>query len=190
MFFLFNLLQRLKIKIYTEFKLRKVKQKGKMIHVIPTLSIRNPQYFTIGDKCYFGPGCRLEAWDEYLGERFNPKIEIGVDVRINSTCHIGCINHIQIGENVLLGSHVVILDHNHGKATKEESYLHPSERPLYSKGEVVIGKNCWLGENVCVLAGVHIGDNCIVGANSVVTKDMPPNSVIAGNPATVVKKIV
>ena len=51
---------------------------------------KNPQYFTIGDDCYFGPDCRIEAWDSYLDDTFNPMIVFGNDVRINSTCHIGC----------------------------------------------------------------------------------------------------
>ena len=64
-----------------------------------------------------------------------------------------------------------------------------NERPLYSKGSVVIGNNVWLGNNVCVMPGVTIGDGAIIGANSVVTHDVPAYAVAAGIPARVVKRL-
>ena len=174
--------------IYAKWKYRRA-QTGKKITASLKLSLRNPQYFSIGDYCYFGPNCRIEAWDYYKDKHYTPQILIGKDVRINSTCHIGAINKIRIGNSCLLGSHVMIIDHSHGKSTWEDIEKHPSERDLYSKGEVVIGDRCWLGENVCILPGVHIGVGCIIGANAVVTKDIPDYSVAAGNPAKVVKTI-
>ena len=153
------------------------------------LYVKNPQHCIVGDKCYFGPGCRIEAWDSYQGDTFTPEIIFGKDVRINSTCHIGSINRVKIGDQTLLGSHVMIIDHSHGKNSPEELSIHPSERRLYSKGEVVVGSRCWLCENSVILPGVHIGDESIVAANAVVTKDVPARCVVAGNPATVVKRI-
>ena len=153
------------------------------------LAVKNPKYCFVGDECYFGPGCRIEAWDNYQGDKFTPEIIFGKDVRINSSCHIGSINRIKIGDQTLLGSDVMIIDHSHGKNSPEELSIHPSERRLYSKGEVVIGSRCWLCENSVILPGVHIGDESIVAANAVVTKDVPPRCVVAGNPATVVKRM-
>ena len=65
----------------------------------------------------------------------------------------------------------------------------PSLRPLFSKGEVVIEDNVWVGEGVVILPGVSIGQNSVIGANSVVTKSFPKNSVIGGNPARLIKII-
>lgn len=186
---IYRKLRRAWRKSYTYLKLKNVGKCGRNVTVIPEMQLMNPQYICIGDDCYFGPGCRIEAWDAYNDKHFSPKIEFGNDVRINSDCHIGCIRHIRIGDQTLLGSHVMIIDHSHGCMSKEEAAVHPSLRDLFSKGEVVIGKRCWIGENACILPGVHIGDGCVIGANAVVTKDMPAYSVIAGNPAKVVKTI-
>lgn len=174
--------------LYADIKLNKAR-KGKRVAACRMLVVRNPKHFIIGDYCYFGPDCRIEAWNKYNDKYYNPEIIIGRDVRINSTCHIGAINKIEIGDECLLGSHVMIIDHSHGKNEYEELKIHPSRRNLFSKGEIVIGKKCWICENVVILPGVHIGDCCIIGANSVVTKDVPAYSVVAGNPARVVKTI-
>ena len=110
-------------------------------------------------------------------------------MKINSTCHIGSINSVVIGNYCLFGSHVLIIDHSHGNSAESEINLHPSNRNLYSKGPISIGDRCWLAENVVVLPNVNIGEGCIIGANSVVTHDIPAFSVAVGNPAKVVKII-
>ena len=62
-----------------------------------------------------------------------------------------------------------------------------SEKP-YSKGGVIIGNGVWLGNNVCVMPGVRIGDGAVVGANSVVTHDVPPYTIVAGIPARIINQ--
>ncbi len=119
------------------------------------------------------------------GEIFNPQLVIEDKVIVNKNVHIGCINRITIGKDTIIGSNVLITDYSHGD---KEYDLAPSNRPLYSKGTVVIGKNVWIGENACILPDVTIGDNCIIGAGSIVTKSIPDNSIAVGNPARVVKQ--
>lgn len=182
-------LNNLDRRIYTYQRVKDLKAHGNGIVICRRMSILNPQNIMIGNKCYFGPGCRIEAWTKYNNTRFNPEIIIGNDVRINSTCHIGAINHLEIGDCCLLGSHVMIIDHSHGNNTAKELSVHPSDRELFSKGEVVIGDHCWICENVVILPGVHIGSGTTIGANAVVTHDIPSNCVAAGNPARVVKEI-
>jgi acetyltransferase-like isoleucine patch superfamily enzyme len=162
---------------------------GKNVCALSELRAVNPKYMEIGDDCFFGRNCRIEAYDEYAGKRYKPVIKFGKDVRIHSDCHIGAINRVEIGSQTLLGSHVMIIDHSHGKNSPEEMHIHPSERELYSKGEVIIGQRCWICENAVILPGVHIGDEVVIGANSVVTKNIPSRCVAAGNPAVAVKKI-
>lgn len=151
--------------------------------------LQGGKYITIGK----GFGCdqrlRLDAIDEFLGNKFTPQIIIGENVSIQKDCHIGAINKIIIGSNVLFASKVFISDHSHGEITSEALKFTPLQRKLHSKGPVVIEDNVWLGEGVVVLSGVTIGENCIVGANTVVTKSIPKNSVVAGNPARIIKSI-
>lgn len=82
---------------------------------------------------------------------------------------------------------VTITDNSHGYITKNETHTPPLKRPLYSKGPVIIGKNVWVGDKATILPNVNIGDGAIIGANAVVTKDVPPYSVAVGNPAKIVK---
>ena len=181
-------IKRILMRAYAKHNLRGA-QLGNNVCAQTKLKVINPKYMKIGNDCYFGSDCRLEAWDRYLNDHFTPELVLGDDVRINSTCHIGCINKVVIGAQTLLGSHVVIIDHAHGRNTFDELNLHPSERNLFSKGEIIIGERCWLCENAVILPGVHIGDGAIIAANAVVTKDVPERCVVAGNPAKVVKEI-
>ena len=143
----------------------------------------------IGSNSSIGHHTVLGCWEKYLNVIYSPEITIGNNCSIGEYCHISAINKIIICDGVLTGRFVYIGDNSHGLLSKEEMLTRPSRRPLVSKGDVFIGKNVWLGDKVTVLAGVHIGDNAIVGANSVVTKDLPSNCVAAGVPARVIREI-
>jgi len=169
--------------------IKTLKYAGENIYFSSPYIIKNPQYISIGLNFNSLYNLRLEAWDEYRGEKFSPEIIIGDNVNINTDCHIGCINKVMIGNNVLLASRIYISDHSHGEITKEALLMPPAARKLVSKGPVIIKNNVWIGEGVCILPGVTIGENSIIGANAVVTKDVPPNTVVGGIPAAVLKTL-
>jgi len=124
-------------------------------------------------------GCRTK----YGKQSFpNASIKIGNHCHIGEYNHITSCNSITIGDGLLTGRYVLISDNSHGSLSKEESLVEPIKRNLKSKGGVVIGNNVWLVDKVAVLAGVHIGNNVIVAANAVVTKDLPDNCMAAGVP--------
>ena len=159
--------------------------------ILPDISIiKNPQYISIGNNFASMYNLRIEAWDEYRGQRFYPEIIIGNDVILNTDVHIGCINKVVIGDNVLLASRIYISDHSHGEINVEELSIAPTARKLVSKGPVILEDNVWIGEGVCIMPGVTIGRNSIIGANSVVTKSIPANVVAAGIPANVIKQLI
>jgi acetyltransferase-like isoleucine patch superfamily enzyme len=151
--------------------------------------ITNPQNITVGENFLALSVLRIETFEEYLGEHFTPKIIIGNNVAFNNDCHIGCINRIEIGNNVLGASRIYITDHYHGRIEPEDLAVVPTQRKLYSKGPVIIGDNVWIGENVTILPGVTIGENAIIGANTVVSKDIPANAVAAGVPARIIRQL-
>lgn len=161
---------------------------GQPILIKKGYTIVGPDYMKLGDSCYWGPNSMVECISKWNDQIFTPNLYIGNKFHMQSNCHIGCINSIEIGDNVLLGSKVYITDHFHGEITKEALAIPPIERPLCSK-PVKIGNNVWIGDNVCIMPGVTLGDNVIVGANAVVTHSFPQNSVIAGVPAKVIKKL-
>lgn len=168
--------------------LSKMPQHGTPQFVSKGFSIRGPQYMELGNNFYWGPNAWLECVDNWMGHKYTPKLVIGKNFSMQHNCHIGCIDSIEIGDNVLLGSKVYITDHFHGEITKEALVLPPIQRPLSSK-PVKIGNNVWIGDNVCIMPGVTLGDNVIVGANAVVTHSFTENTVIAGVPAKVIKQL-
>lgn len=152
-------------------------------------SVLNPQFMEFGDSFWASYRFRIEAISEYEGEKFQPKIKIGNNVVFNTDIHIGCINKIEIGDNCLFASRIYITDHDHGDTSLSSLALPPEKRKLISKGSVVIKNNVWIGEGVAILSGVTIGENVIIATNSVVTKDVPANSVVGGIPARIIKFI-
>jgi acetyltransferase-like isoleucine patch superfamily enzyme len=121
--------------------------------------------------------------------RFDPTLILGNNVSMENDCHVAAAFHVEIHDDVLMASRVYVSDHSHGGATAADLALAPNDRPIVSKGPVVIEAQVWLGENVCVLPGVRIGRSSIIGANSVVTRDIPPRSVAAGVPARVLRTL-
>jgi len=145
------------------------------------------QYFHIGKGTHFGKEAVLSAWDSYEGEKFTPEVKIGVNCNFGDYLHLTCVNNITIGNGVLTGRWVTITDNGHGRSCEMKSLIRPQKRCIYSKGSVRIGDNVWIGDKATILPGVTIGDGCIIGANSVVTKDVPAYCVAGGNPAEIIK---
>lgn len=109
-------------------------------------------------------------------------IEIGSDFYSNHNLTIIDVCKVTIGDNVLIGPHVMISTGTHS--------LNPIERQSTEYGiSIHIGDNVWIGGNVSILPGVTIGNNCVIGAGSVVTRDIPDNCVAVGNPCRVTKSI-
>ena len=162
---------------------------GKNSRLPEVFWIKNPKYISVGENFSSLFNLRLEAWDKFKGDDFKPEIVIGDNVIFNSDVHLGAIHKIVIGNNVLMASRIYISDHSHGHINESDLNKVPRERPLFSKGPVIIEDNVWIGEGVCILPGVTIGENCIIGANSVVNKSFPKNSVIAGVPAKLIKTL-
>jgi acetyltransferase-like isoleucine patch superfamily enzyme len=137
----------------------------------------------IGSNTHIQKHCILACWTHHGGISYTPSIMIGDNCNIGDYTQLTACNRIVVGDGVLMGRYVLITDNAHGGHSKEEAMVRPSQRKLTSKGEVVIGNNTWIGERVVILPNVHIGDNVIIGANTVVTKDIPSNSVWVGTAA-------
>ncbi len=155
-----------------------------------TLQGCGQSYISIGDYTIIQSHGILGCWEKYGNQRFLPSITIGNHCNIGEYSHITACNKIILGDGLLTGRYVYIGDNSHGGLSAEEALIPPVERELQSKGEIVVGKNVWIGDKATILAGVSIGDNVIIAANSVVNKNVPSNCIVAGAPATIVKTIL
>ena len=118
-------------------------------------------------------------------------IEIGENTEISMYSRVASMGYVKIGNHVLTGPHVFIADYNH-------EYQNPMKPVMYhgnrftprndGQPNLLIDDGTWIGTNVVIVGNVHIGKNCVIGANSVVTKDIPDYSVAAGIPAKVIKR--
>jgi len=152
-------------------------------------SLHLPQNISIGNNFISGERLKLRTFEEWGGHTYTPNIKIGDNVNIQTDCHISAVNSVIIEDNVLIASFVYISDHAHGTSELSSMSVPPIERELYSKGGIYIHKNVWIGEKVTILPGVSIGEGSIIGANSVVTKDIPAYSIACGVPAKVIKSL-
>ena len=112
---------------------------------------------------------------------FGKNITFGKRVFLNSGCCFQDQGGIIVGDGALIGHHVVLATLNHDIAPARRGNIHPAP--------ILIGKNVWIGANATVTAGVTIGDGAIIAAGAVVTKAVPPNVVVGGVPARIIKRI-
>lgn len=112
---------------------------------------------------------------------FGKNITIGKNVFINACCHFQDQGGITLGDGCLIGHNVVFATFNHGFAPADRASLYPAP--------IVLGKNVWVGSNSTLLQGIRIGDNAVIGAGSVVTKDVPANTIVGGVPARILRQI-
>lgn len=165
---------------------RQFKKYGKHTIIDKPLIITGKKSISIGEGSIILRGSRMEVIPFWQGESFKPEIRIGSRVLINYNCTLIAAGNgnITIGDDCLLASDVFISNNNHGMNPRTASYV---QNPLIIK-DINIGKGCWIGEKVIILPGVNIGEKAIIGAGSVVTKDIPPYCIAVGNPAKVVKR--
>ena len=112
---------------------------------------------------------------------FGKNITVGKNVFINACCHFQDHGGVTLDDGCQIGHNVVFATLNHGFAPEDRSTTYPAP--------IVLKKNVWVGSNATILSGVTIGENAIVGAGSVVTKDVPDNAIVGGVPAKVIKYI-
>lgn len=139
----------------------------------------------IGSNCWIGNGSEFITYNSHFEQKLNSNLTLGNNVRITSRCRITCAGIISIGNNVLIAPECFITDHNHGMDPTQEGGYSP--QPLEIKN-VHIKEGVWLGQRVSVMPGVTIGAHSIIGANSVVTHDIPDYSIAVGIPARVIKR--
>jgi lipopolysaccharide O-acetyltransferase len=146
-------------------------------------------FVQMGEGFWAEEGLWMEAVQSYNGQTFAPQIIIGKRVHVGRFVHIAATHLVEIGDDVLIGSNVLITDHNHGQYSHSGSspLTAPALRRLDHDRQVSIGRNVWLGDGVVISPGADIGEGAVIGAHSVVVGTIPPFAVAAGAPASVRK---
>ncbi len=178
--------------LLVKFQSKFISELGKNTFLGLSTKIIGHKYIRIDDNVRIGDYSIITAWDLYNQINFNPQLTIKENTTIGDYAHITCINKVLLHQNIMIGKFVTITDNSHGDPSKYneiELSQNPKDRNLYSKGPVVICENVWIGDKVSILPNVTIGRSSVVGANSVVTKNIPPFCVYAGNPAKLIKKL-
>jgi acetyltransferase-like isoleucine patch superfamily enzyme len=129
----------------------------------------------LGRFVWLGHGTKIRCHEGVVG--------IGAKTVLGQECTISAYERVRIGEECVIADRAMFIDFDHGVVEVE--------RPIRKQGiytrPVEVGSNVWIGYGACILRGVRVGDNAIVGSNCVVTKDVPANAVVAGVPARIVR---
>jgi acetyltransferase-like isoleucine patch superfamily enzyme len=129
----------------------------------------------LGRWSWLGEGCKVRVHE---GE-----LRVGARTVFGQECTISAFQHVSIGRECIIADRVMMIDFDHGMVEVERPIR---EQGIY-KRDVNIGHNVWIGYGACVLRGIQIGDNSVIGTSSVVTADVPANAVVAGIPAKVIR---
>jgi len=140
----------------------------------------NSKQISLGKNVAFGINARIEVHNDT--PVFHSKIVIGHGSSFGDNCHIGAFESVNIGSFVLVGSNVLIIDHNHGNSRTELSkdvLISPRYRPLSAK-KIIIEDDVWIGDGVMVLPGSHIKRGAVIAANTVVNDVIDEKSIFTG----------
>jgi len=157
---------------------------GRNVYIFPGGQIVRPQFISIGDNVRIGKNTDIYVHPKDRGSK-EFVLKIGDNVHIGSYNIIGARNSIVLEENVLLGPRVTIVDNSHHY---ENVDVPVKSQEVTEGGFVRLERDCWVGANVFILPNVKIGHHAVIGANSVVNRDIPPYSVAVGTPAKVIKQ--
>lgn len=147
--------------------------------------ITNPECIRIGDRSQILRSALIAPILVYEGEHFSPRIEIGSDCYFGPNLYMACIHKITIGDGSVFSEGVYVNDCNHGMDPEAGLIL---KQPLFHGGDISIGKSCFVGLRAAIMPGVTLGDHCIIGVNSVVTKSFPAYSMVGGSPARLLRR--
>jgi lipopolysaccharide O-acetyltransferase len=155
------------------------------LRIGPGCRLRGLSCIAVGENFAAGEGLWMEAVTHYNNEDYAPRLVIGDNVHVSHWSHIACTHSVTIGHHVMIGSNVVISDHNHGLFLRHGTspMIQPVERPLDRDRAVDIRSNVWVGNGAQVCPGVTMGEGSVAGANAVVTADVAPFTFVAGAPA-------
>lgn len=158
------------------------KRFGANIRIYRPLKISGVRYIELGCNISIEEGAWITA--SPLTNSLDSIIKIGNGTRIGHYSHIYGTKEIEIGQNVLIADRVYISDNSHAFSNPFIAIL---DQEILQLNAVTVGDGAWIGENACLI-GVKVGRNCVIGANSVVTRDIPDYSVAVGIPAKVIKR--
>ena len=152
-------------------------------------TLRGRKYIDFGMSLTTGVGCRCDCVPGI--DSAAKKLVFGKNVQINDYVHIVAMEKVTIGDDVLMASHVFISDNSHGSYKGDELDSDPRVPPIqreYRTSPVTIGKSSWIGEGVIIMPGVSIGEGCVIGAHSIVNRDIPNYTVAVGTPIRLIKR--
>ena len=170
---------------------------ARMLGRLAWLKLRYRGRLVTDGMCFICPGVKLEigrgatlrigrwAWIGHASKIrvHEGEVSIGAKTVMGQECTISAYQHVSIGRECIVADRVMLIDFDHGVVEVE--------RPIRLQGiykrDVTVGHNVWIGYGACVLRGVRIGDNAIVGTSSVITRDVPANAVVGGIPARVIR---
>jgi acetyltransferase-like isoleucine patch superfamily enzyme len=170
---------------------------GYLLARLAWLKLRFGKRLQTDGLCFICPGVKLEIGPEatlhigrwaWIGHRCKIRVHegqasIGAKTVMGQECTVSAYQSVSIGRECIIADRVMMIDFDHG--------VTEVERPIRVQGiykrDVSVGNNCWIGYGACVLRGVELGDNAIIGTSAVVTKSFPANAVLGGVPARLIR---
>jgi acetyltransferase-like isoleucine patch superfamily enzyme len=157
---------------------------GARSRIDPPATVTARHCIHIGDDVVIMRRAWLSVFDTWKGAHYDTALRIGAGTRVGQECVLVCYGQMEIGERVLIADRVLIANTSHGYEDPDTAIM---DQPVPDGRPVRIGDGAFIGLGAAVLAGVTVGERAVIAARAVVTKDVPPNCVAAGNPAQIIR---